>query len=319
MKIMIQLLISFLFLIQASSSLALSPKTELRLLIAEQASEYCITKGTTISLANVQISSPAIAKDGSGWVRAGLKSARATGIFHFNFITKKFSCNKKHWEKSWEKLRKIRYLSWDSYTQDSSRELLDKWNNGDFLKSTSGYKKTCWDDLKLCTENYICYKATTKKHGGLHWKSDKKTKNYVYYVEAKRRELDCNGAKEWEPNDENQALSGDKLEAQTDRAIAKLNGDNVIKDQRGALELFLQSAKHGSSEAQYWLGKMYKDGNGVLKDYKKSYMWFNIAQANGYYEASSTRDIVGRLMNLADEAKAQDMSRRCLESDYTDC
>lgn len=126
-----KLLITLLLLMQASSSLALSPKTELRLLMAEQASKYCITESTTISLAQIQISSPAVAKDGSGWVKAGLKSARATDTFYLNFITKDFSCSKRYWEKSWDKLRKSRRLSWSGYSQDSSRKLLDKWNNRD--------------------------------------------------------------------------------------------------------------------------------------------------------------------------------------------
>ena len=76
-----KLLITLLVLMQASPSLALSPKTELRLLMAEQASKLCITKSTTMSLASVQISSIQVATDGSGWVKGGLKSARASDTF----------------------------------------------------------------------------------------------------------------------------------------------------------------------------------------------------------------------------------------------
>ena len=49
--------------------------------MAEQASKLCITKSTTMSLASVQISSIQVAKDGSGWVKGGLKSARASDTF----------------------------------------------------------------------------------------------------------------------------------------------------------------------------------------------------------------------------------------------
>jgi len=124
-----KLLITLFVLMQASPSLALSPKTELRLLMAEQASKLCITKSTTMSLASVQISSIQVAKDGSGWVKGGLKSARASDTFYLNFITKEFSCSKGYWEDSWDKLRKNRNPSWIGYSQDLSRELSGKRND----------------------------------------------------------------------------------------------------------------------------------------------------------------------------------------------
>ena len=137
-----KLIITLFVLMQASTSLALSPKTELRLLMVEQASKLCITKSTTISLANVQISSIQVAKDGSGWVKGGLKSARATDTFYLNFITKEFSCSKGYWEDSWDKLRKSRRLSWIGYSQDLSRELLGKWNNRAMPKGSGSGGKT---------------------------------------------------------------------------------------------------------------------------------------------------------------------------------
>jgi len=93
-------------------------------------SELCVVRGSGTSLEAVQISNPSVAKDGSGWVKAGTQSARAKDIFYLNFITKQFSCSDRHWKKKWENLRKRKYLSWVPYNNELSTELLNKWNNG---------------------------------------------------------------------------------------------------------------------------------------------------------------------------------------------
>ena len=64
---------------------------------------------------------------------------------------------------------------------------------------------------------------------------------------------------------------------------------------------------------------MYHQGNGAIKNYKKAYMWFNIAHANGYTTAGSARDLVGQSMSYSDVSAAQDKSSSCIESDYVDC
>ena len=78
-------------------------------------------------------------------------------------------------------------------------------------------------------------------------------------------------------------------------------------------------AEQGDANAQNWLGKMYHQGNGAIKNYKKAYVWFNIAHANGYTTAGSRRDLVGQSMSSSDVSAAQDKSSSCIESDYVDC
>ena len=94
------------------------------------------------------------------------------------------------------------------------------------------------------------------------------------------------------------------------------------------------AAKQGDGNAQYSLAEMYKAGEGVEQDYNKAYMWFNLSDHSGAKRFKWTR-IKGKLtpikpqkqdkldlvsvMTTDEINKAQDMSSRCLESNYTDC
>ena len=71
--------------------------------------------------------------------------------------------------------------------------------------------------------------------------------------------------------------------------------------------------------AQSNLGFMYSNGEGVLTDTKRAYMWYNLASYNGNEIAGKNKDKRAKQMTPADISIAQDMSSRCLESDHTDC
>ena len=48
-------------------------------------------------------------------------------------------------------------------------------------------------------------------------------------------------------------------------------------------------------------------------------MWYNLAIYNGSTLAPDNQNALVNKMTPADISKAQDMSSRCLESNYTDC
>jgi hypothetical protein len=52
-----------------------------------------------------------------------------------------------------------------------------------------------------------------------------------------------------------------------------------IDNYRIALKWFLKGASRGDSSAQFQLGKIYEDGNGVPIDFVQAYKWFDIAAA----------------------------------------
>jgi TPR repeat protein len=64
---------------------------------------------------------------------------------------------------------------------------------------------------------------------------------------------------------------------------------------------------------------MYFNGEVVAPDYLRAYMWMNLAVYNGGEESTVKQKIIAEGMTTADISKAQDMSSRCLESNYTDC
>ena len=108
-------------------------------------------------------------------------------------------------------------------------------------------------------------------------------------------------------------------------------GQGVLENDKVAVKWITLAAKQGHGNDQYSLGEMYKAGEGVEQDYIKAYMWFNLADHNGTKifkwgdefgktepQEQEKQELVS-VMTTGDINKAQVMSSRCLESNYTDC
>ena len=54
------------------------------------------------------------------------------------------------------------------------------------------------------------------------------------------------------------------------------------KDYKTALQEFLPLAEQGNLVAQYFLGRMYYDGQGVPQDYKQAVKWYTLSAEQGY-------------------------------------
>jgi len=91
------------------------------------------------------------------------------------------------------------------------------------------------------------------------------------------------------------------------------------KNDKIAVKWFTLAAEQGDADIQSILGGMYKEGSGVLTDYARAYMWYDVAAYNGSTTGSDNKERISTRMIPAQVAKAQDMSSRCLESSYTDC
>ncbi len=72
---------------------------------------------------------------------------------------------------------------------------------------------------------------------------------------------------------------------------------------------YRKTAEQGHKDAQFNLGLMYGQGQGVAQDYIESYAWFNIAASQGTEEASGNRDIVADLLTPDALTKAQELSK----------
>ena len=97
------------------------------------------------------------------------------------------------------------------------------------------------------------------------------------------------------------------------------NGLGVPDNDKTAVNWYTLAAEQGDADAQSNLGYMYSNGEGVLTDNRRAYMWYSLGSYNGSEAASINKDIRAKQMTPADISKAQDMSSRCLESNYTDC
>jgi TPR repeat protein len=65
----------------------------------------------------------------------------------------------------------------------------------------------------------------------------------------------------------------------------------------------------GEAAAQFILGAMYEEGEGVPQDFVQAHMWFNLAGASGNVSGLKIRDIIARKMTLDQIADAQHLAR----------
>ena len=86
-----------------------------------------------------------------------------------------------------------------------------------------------------------------------------------------------------------------------------------------ALKEWRPLAEQEIAAAQYNLGNMYFNGQGVIQDYTRAHMWWNIAASQGDQDAIGNRDAVTKQLTPADISKAQDMARECVAKDYKGC
>jgi hypothetical protein len=88
-------------------------------------------------------------------------------------------------------------------------------------------------------------------------------------------------------------------------------GEGVPKDYSQAMAWYRKAAKHGSAGAQIGLGFMYHLGQGVPKDYSQAYMWYNLGAAQGI--GGMFRDDLEKLMTPDQIAEGQRLAREWVE------
>jgi TPR repeat protein len=96
-----------------------------------------------------------------------------------------------------------------------------------------------------------------------------------------------------------------------------MRGEGVLQDYAERLRLYQLAAKQ-LVVAQFFLGVIYQDGDGVPQDNVLAHMWYNIASANGS-SSGGLRDQLAEGMTQADISTAQAMARECMGSGYQNC
>lgn len=97
--------------------------------------------------------------------------------------------------------------------------------------------------------------------------------------------------------------------AQFDLGFMYYNGQGVPQNYAEAASWYRKAADQGIADAQYDLGVMYAHGQGVPQDYILAHMWFNLAAAQGNQDALKFRDIIAGIMTSAQIAEAQRLAR----------
>ena len=97
--------------------------------------------------------------------------------------------------------------------------------------------------------------------------------------------------------------------AQFNLGVMYEDGQGVPQDYKETLKWYRLSAEQGYAKAQYNLGVMYYEGQGVSKDYVLSHMWFSIVNSQGYKDAVTNRNIVEKKMSKQKIEEAQELAR----------
>ena len=128
------------------------------------------------------------------------------------------------------------------------------------------------------------------------------------------------------PKDDIQALKWYHLAAEQGHSDAQLNLGAMYRNGRGAPENFVLAAewyriaaKQGHPLAQDNLGVLYYFGHGVSQNNLTAHMWSNLAFIGGSIEAGPRRDFIAEEMTQDDLAIAQDMAKKCMDSQYQNC
>jgi len=90
-------------------------------------------------------------------------------------------------------------------------------------------------------------------------------------------------------------------------------------DYATALREWTPLAKQGHAKSQFNLGGMYGNGQGVLQDYVRAHMWWNIAAISGDRNAVKNRDIVAKQMTSSQLETAQKLARECVKKKLKGC
>ena len=76
-----------------------------------------------------------------------------------------------------------------------------------------------------------------------------------------------------------------------------------------AFKRFARLSTRGSLVSQYHLGIMYLKGMGVLQDYCRAHLWFNIASSHGHKKARTQLKTLTKKMSAHQVADAQKLAR----------
>ena len=107
------------------------------------------------------------------------------------------------------------------------------------------------------------------------------------------------------------AEKGDRV-AQYNLGVMYHDGQGVEQDLKEAFKWAQKAAEQGEAMAQYNLGVAYAKGLGVPEDNVTAYAWVNIAAANGDAKAKKNRGSIAKEMTPDQIAKGEAMAKEMI-------
>ena len=98
---------------------------------------------------------------------------------------------------------------------------------------------------------------------------------------------------------------GGEPRAQYDLGLMYDQGQGVQQSDARAMEWYERAARQGEPRAQYNLGLMYLNGQGVPPDLVKAYYWISLSANRGNVHARDARDYVSEKMSMDQIADAK--------------
>jgi len=98
-------------------------------------------------------------------------------------------------------------------------------------------------------------------------------------------------------------------QAQYNLGVLYKQGEGVPQDYAKAVYWYRLAAEQGHASAQFNLGVLYDQGEGVPQDFVVGHMWFNLAAAAGIAQAAEARDSFAESMTGEQIAEAQRLAR----------
>ena len=107
--------------------------------------------------------------------------------------------------------------------------------------------------------------------------------------------------------------------AQYNLGVMYDNGDGVPQDYKEAVRWYTLAAEQGYAQAQHNLANRYFYGEGVIKDIVYAHMWKNIASSHGIESAKEELKIIEEKMTKSRIEEAQRLARECVKKNYKGC
>lgn len=83
------------------------------------------------------------------------------------------------------------------------------------------------------------------------------------------------------------------------------NGEGVSKSSTKAVKWYRKAAEQGEADAQFNLGVMYVNREGIIQNLVEAYKWFALSEAQGIEEASEILKTLSIYMEVTKVAKAK--------------